>query len=90
MQEVYWGAHLGHDGLSIGQREKLNRDAVAAEASAYPTGSSGAGMAFRVVLNPTHGLSLVPLHQLVIGCRLSSGRSVTLISAAPGSWGRFP
>ena len=47
MQEAYWRARLGHDGIGTGQREKVNPKAVATETSAYPTRRSGAGKALR-------------------------------------------
>lgn len=45
-----WG-----EGSRIRQGEKLSCDAVATEASAVPTGSSGAGVAPSVVPNPGRG-----------------------------------
>lgn len=41
VQEAYWGVSEGR----IGKREKSHFDTMAAEASACPTGSSGAKMA---------------------------------------------
>lgn len=74
MQEFYWGVPPETTPLRVGvkqdwQRELLNCDEVASEASADPRGSSGDGMAlqncpeWREGSGPLHS-SILPPHQM--------------------------